>query len=178
MASSLEFYNVPNSSSSMVPSWPNVDHTNVMPQQGFDSSIRHAGPSFDQGVFDNDTAMPALPPSWSMDHMVNPPAMMLTSSITGHAGHIMPQDVMEPGESATTSQHSGSQRHRCSWQGCSTTFKRRYEISRHIRTVHLHGEQVWCPVARCKRSEGMDSRPFNRLDKCNEHVRRVHGKSK
>ncbi|KAH6681560.1 hypothetical protein B0J14DRAFT_217648 [Halenospora varia] len=62
-------------------------------------------------------------------------------------------------------QDSRTKRLSCIEPGCSKTFPRKYDLQRHIHTVHRPTSGFICP--RCKR-------PFGRKDKLYEHLRRIH----
>ncbi|KAE8352673.1 hypothetical protein BDV28DRAFT_122211 [Aspergillus coremiiformis] len=58
---------------------------------------------------------------------------------------------------------------RCGWKLCRYTgvFGRKEELMRHIETIHVSPGSYHCPAESCQRV-------FNRNDKVQEHVRRVH----
>ena len=58
----------------------------------------------------------------------------------------------------------------CSHLGCNSTFPRKYELERHRTTVHDCNVRIFCSVYGCPRI----SKPFPRLDKFYEHVRKHH----
>jgi hypothetical protein len=62
-----------------------------------------------------------------------------------------------------------SQRPACPELNCGKTFKRAYELKRHVDTVH--GRKENCPYNACRYKTG-------RKDKMEEHARKVHGKAR
>jgi len=58
----------------------------------------------------------------------------------------------------------------CPHPGCKSTFPRNYELKRHRTTVHNCKVSISCSVYGCNRI----SKPFPRLDKFYEHVRKHH----
>jgi hypothetical protein len=60
-------------------------------------------------------------------------------------------------------------RHICKWAACnySGSFRRAADLMRHLKTTHVSPGSYVCPAADCHKS-------FNRKDKMDEHVRRVH----
>ncbi|KAH8663440.1 hypothetical protein BGZ60DRAFT_67598 [Tricladium varicosporioides] len=62
-------------------------------------------------------------------------------------------------------QDSHTKRLPCIEPGCSKTFLRKYDLQRHVHTVHRPTSGFICPY--CKR-------PFGRKDKLYEHLRRIH----
>lgn len=59
---------------------------------------------------------------------------------------------------------------KCPHPGCTSTFPRKYELERHQRTIHDLKVNIVCSVYGCNRT----AKPFPRLDKFYEHVRKHH----
>jgi hypothetical protein len=57
----------------------------------------------------------------------------------------------------------------CGWKNCKRPrpFKNKGTLMRHIKTQHVDMREIECPVLRC-------GRVFNRKDKMDDHVYRVH----
>lgn len=64
----------------------------------------------------------------------------------------------------------GKKRLECPHPGCNSTFPRNYELKRHQSTIHESKVSIVCSVYGCNRI----SKPFPRLDKFYEHVRKHH----
>jgi hypothetical protein len=58
----------------------------------------------------------------------------------------------------------------CPHPDCKATFPRKYELQRHQSTIHDSKISILCSVYGCNRI----SRPFPRVDKFHEHVRKHH----
>ncbi|TGO40562.1 hypothetical protein BHYA_0035g00360 [Botrytis hyacinthi] len=56
----------------------------------------------------------------------------------------------------------------CDYPGCKQTFPRKYELTRHTKTIHTQDFRVVCPVYGCHRT----AKPFKRADKFMEHFRK------
>ncbi|KAF2096266.1 hypothetical protein NA57DRAFT_59323 [Rhizodiscina lignyota] len=80
--------------------------------------------------------------------------------------------------------HAPIRRFVCTWsRDCNKTFTRRSDLHRHCNALHRRLEEYWCPVKGCERSQyycgdgsliGLQSRPFPRKDKRDDHVRKAH----
>lgn len=71
-----------------------------------------------------------------------------------------------------TSLKDGKPRLVCHHPGCKATFRRNYELGRHHINIHTRTINLLCPIYQCSRT----GKPYHRLDKFNEHVRK-HGNS-
>jgi hypothetical protein len=67
-------------------------------------------------------------------------------------------------------QSEAKKRLKCPHPDCHSTFPRKYELKRHQSTIHDSKISILCSVYGCNRV----SKPFPRLDKFYEHVRKHH----
>jgi len=73
-------------------------------------------------------------------------------------------------KSMTDAKNGGKKRIKCPHQDCNLTFPRLYELERHRKTIHSPNISIVCSVYGCNRI----SKPFPRLDKFYEHIRKHH----
>lgn len=66
--------------------------------------------------------------------------------------------------------NDAKKRLKCPHPDCHLTFPRKYELNRHQNTIHDSNISILCSVYGCNRV----SKPFPRLDKFHEHVRKHH----
>jgi len=73
-----------------------------------------------------------------------------------------------------STQHSGGKSLTCDHAGCSYvgTFRRQWELQRHIAAKHTTEKPFWCPVIGCIKGKGAPA--FARPDKLTTHMRTVH----
>ncbi|PMD38525.1 hypothetical protein L207DRAFT_431407, partial [Hyaloscypha variabilis F] len=70
----------------------------------------------------------------------------------------------------TDAKNGGKKRLVCPHRDCTLTFPRNYELERHRKTIHSPNISIVCSVYGCNRI----SKPFPRLDKFYEHIRKHH----
>jgi hypothetical protein len=71
---------------------------------------------------------------------------------------------------STKEQSDAKKRLKCPHPDCHSTFPRKYELKRHQGTIHDSKISILCSIYGCNRV----SKPFPRLDKFYEHVRKHH----
>jgi hypothetical protein len=78
----------------------------------------------------------------------------------------------DPSKGST--QHADGKSLTCDHAGCSYvgTFRRQYELQRHIAAKHTKEKPFWCPVIGCIKGKGAPA--FARPDKLTTHMRTVH----
>ncbi|KAH7408931.1 hypothetical protein BKA64DRAFT_663845 [Cadophora sp. MPI-SDFR-AT-0126] len=106
-----------------------------------------------------------LPPSFSIPIVFEPQSQSIATSLPTH---YLPQNSPSPEEphELQPNPHQQGRRHACSQPNCSASFKRVYDLKRHIATIH--GRKDHCPYASCDYETG-------RKDKMVEHAKRIHG---
>ena len=62
------------------------------------------------------------------------------------------------------------ERHSCRWDGCTSTFSRKADVARHIKSTH-DVKMLDCPKNRCNR---VGDNGFARQDHLVEHLRGFH----
>jgi hypothetical protein len=62
-------------------------------------------------------------------------------------------------------------RHTCTYQDCSVTFRRKGDRDRHVRVKHLQARRYFCQVIGCPKGFG---KGYTRFDKLQEHMKRKH----
>ncbi|KAI9691395.1 MAG: hypothetical protein M1820_009683 [Bogoriella megaspora] len=106
---------------------------------------------------------------------VDPPTTAVYSVETGSPSPILIRSLSQIGASTASSPKVFDVRHACPRLGCAETFRRPYEIKRHVRTIHDGRDRCYCPVSSCSRSQERGGKAFNRIDRRDEHVKRRHG---
>lgn len=81
-------------------------------------------------------------------------------------------DVSNPKKRKSTKERrtDAKKRLKCPHPDCHLTFPRKYELKRHQSTIHDSSISILCSVYGCNRV----SKPFPRLDKFYEHVKKHH----
>jgi len=108
-----------------------------------------------------------------------PPSLFVSPTITGSQTQSPTSPLVacySPSYPLSPEVHQGlqapprhqSQRPACPLLNCGTTFKRAYELKRHVATVH--GLKENCPYNPCRYKTG-------RKDKMVEHARKMHGEA-
>ncbi|KAI8633666.1 hypothetical protein F5Y19DRAFT_470907 [Xylariaceae sp. FL1651] len=81
--------------------------------------------------------------------------------------------AVEDISSAVPRSHSTEGRFLCLETGCTSSFRRKADLQRHLQQMHTPVEQktkFYCDWKRCARSTA----PFHRLDHCRDHYREYH----
>jgi hypothetical protein len=124
--------------------------------------ISKHGPPMTQG-FPTVLSFPALLTcDWCDCNTTYPSSSMLAHWISTHLDDI--SDFMKP-------QPRGQKQVFCLWNYCHKEFKRRTDLDRHVRSIHL-GINSDCTVSGCDNNGG---KGYSRLDKLKAHERKAHG---